>query len=100
MNIYYKYTQTQTHHFGSGNWDSCTGPFENTYLFFAITSLCPGLVEPVKVQSMTQIEMFNGLQRIVVIILLIWEFFTPLLADGFPLESKGQQVSSSLQDSS
>ena len=37
---------------------------------------------------------------IIIIILLISEFFTPALADGFPLESEWQQVSSSLQDSS
>ena len=37
---------------------------------------------------------------IIIIILLIWEFFTPALADGFPLESERQQVTSSLQDSS
>ena len=30
-----------------------------------------------------------------IIVLLIWEFFTSALADGFPLESKWQQVSSS-----
>ena len=29
----------------------------------------------------------------IMIILLIWEFFTPALADGFPLESKRQQIS-------
>ena len=34
------------------------------------------------------------------IILLNWEFFTTALADGFPLESVWQQVSSHLQDSS
>ena len=28
------------------------------------------------------------------IILLFWEFFTPTLADGFPLEADWQQVSS------
>ena len=37
---------------------------------------------------------------IIIIILLLWEFFTPALADGFPLEFEWQQVSSSLQDSS
>ena len=26
-------------------------------------------------------------------IILIWEFFTPALADGFPLDSEWQQVS-------
>ena len=31
---------------------------------------------------------------------LIWEFFTPALADSFPLESEWQQVSSNFQDSS
>ena len=36
---------------------------------------------------------------IIIIIIHIWEFFTPALADGSPLESKRQQVSSSLQDS-
>ena len=35
---------------------------------------------------------------IIIIILLIWEFFAPVLADGFPLDSEWQQVSSSLQD--
>ena len=33
-------------------------------------------------------------------ILLIWEFFTPAVADGFPLESEWQQISSIPQDSS
>ena len=36
---------------------------------------------------------------IIIIILLIWAFFTPVLADGFPLESVWKQVSSSIQDS-
>ena len=35
-----------------------------------------------------------------IITLLIWEFFTPTLADSFSLESETQQVSSSLKDSS
>ena len=33
-----------------------------------------------------------------IIILLIWEFFTPVLADGFRLESEFQQVSYCLLD--
>ena len=33
-------------------------------------------------------------------ILIIWEYFTLALADGFPLESEWQQVFSSLQDAS
>ena len=33
-------------------------------------------------------------------ILLLWGFFTPALADSFPLESEWQHVSSSFQDSS
>ena len=33
----------------------------------------------------------------VFIILLIWEFLTPFIADGFPLECDWQQVSSSVQ---
>ena len=37
---------------------------------------------------------------IIIIILLIWEFFTPTLADGFPLESEWLLASSGLQDSS
>ena len=37
---------------------------------------------------------------IIIIILLLCEFFTLALADSFLLESKWQQVSSSLQDSS
>ena len=32
--------------------------------------------------------------------LFIWKFFTLALADGIPLDSERQQVSSSLQDSS
>ena len=31
-----------------------------------------------------------GLFIIIIIILLIWEFFTPALADGFSLESERQ----------
>ena len=31
---------------------------------------------------------------------IIWEFFTPVVIKGFPLESKWGQISSSLQDSS
>ena len=37
---------------------------------------------------------------IIIIILLLWEFFTPALADERLLEFEWQQVSSSLQDSS
>ena len=37
---------------------------------------------------------------LVMIILVIWEFFTAALADDFLQESEWQQVSSSLQDSS
>ena len=33
---------------------------------------------------------------IIIIILLIGDFLTPALADGFPLESELQQVSTSL----
>ena len=39
-------------------------------------------------------------QIIIIIILLIWEFFPPALADCLPLEFEWQHVSSSLQDSS
>ena len=35
-----------------------------------------------------------------VIILLFWKFFTPVLTDGFQLESEWQQVFSRLQDAS
>ena len=34
---------------------------------------------------------------IIIIILLIWEFFPPALSDGFPLESEWQLVSSNLR---
>ena len=37
---------------------------------------------------------------IIIIIILIWEYFTSALADGFSLESERQQVSSSLLESS
>ena len=36
----------------------------------------------------------------IIINLFIWEFYTPVLADGFPLESEWREISSSLQDSS
>ena len=38
------------------------------------------------------------LQIIIIIIVISCEFFTPALADGFPLDSEWQQVSSSLQN--
>ena len=37
---------------------------------------------------------FSKLLGIIMIILLIWEFFTLVVADDFPLESQWQQVSS------
>ena len=37
---------------------------------------------------------------IIIIILILWEFFTPALADGLILKSEWQQVSLSAQDSS
>ena len=37
---------------------------------------------------------------IIIIVLLLWDFFTPALADGFPLEFEVLQLSSSLKDSS
>ena len=40
------------------------------------------------------------LHIIIIIILLLWEFFAIALADGFSLEFKWQEVSLSLQDSS
>ena len=36
----------------------------------------------------------------IIIIIITWEFFTPVLVDGLLLNSKWQQVSSSPQDSS
>ena len=36
---------------------------------------------------------------IIIIIILLWEFFTPALTDGFSLEFEWQLVSLSLQDS-
>ena len=45
--------------------------------------------------------MYVRTQRLIyIIILLIWDFFSPALTDGFSLEFECQQVSSSLQDSS
>ena len=37
---------------------------------------------------------------IIIVFFLFWGFFTPALADGFPLEFEWQQASSSLQHSS
>ena len=37
---------------------------------------------------------------IIIIVLLIWEFFTSTLADSFSLESERLQMSSGLQDPS
>ena len=34
----------------------------------------------------------------IIIILLLWEFFTPMLEDGFSPEFEGKQVSLSLRD--
>ena len=46
-------------------------------------------------------EPLSKFSRIIIsIIILLWDFFTPPLADGFSLEPERQQVSSSLQDSS
>ena len=42
----------------------------------------------------------NFVVDVIIIILLIWVLFTTALADGFPLESEWQQVSSNLQVSS
>ena len=36
----------------------------------------------------------------IIIIIIIWDFFIPVLADGFPLEFEWQQIFSSLQESS
>ena len=36
----------------------------------------------------------------IIIIWLIWKFFTPTFSDGFPPDSEWQKISSSLQDSS
>ena len=38
--------------------------------------------------------------KYIIIILFLWEFFTPTLADDLPQEFEWQQVSSNLQDSS
>ena len=37
---------------------------------------------------------------IIIMILLLWEIFTPALADGLPLDFEWQEVSFSLQHSS
>ena len=36
----------------------------------------------------------------IIIILLFWGFFTPVLGNGFPMEWEWQQIFSSFQDSS
>ena len=42
---------------------------------------------------------YTCLLRIIIIIILFGEFFTPALADGLSMEFEWQQISSSLQDS-
>ena len=42
-----------------------------------------GVEVPVGGQSKEKIERFSHLIGIIIIILLIWEFFTPAFADGF-----------------
>ena len=42
--------------------------------------------------------MFLFIIIIIIIIIIIWEFFTPVLADGFSLEFKWHQVSSGRQN--
>ena len=44
--------------------------------------------------------MENNTSQIIIIIITLCEFFTPALADGLSLESKWQQVSSGLPDTS
>ena len=46
------------------------------------------------------LKMYWSMYRIIIIIIHSLELFTSALGDGFSLESEGQQVSSSLQDSS
>ena len=43
---------------------------------------------------------FNIVIITIINMLVFWEFFTSALAEGFPLESEWQQVSTCLQDSS
>ena len=56
--------------------------------------------------GITDILVFHGFLSflfsfsLIIIILLLFEFFPPAFADGFSIESEWQQVSSSLQDSS
>ena len=44
--------------------------------------------------------MILNLVYITIIILLLWEFFTPALADGLSLEFEWQQISASIWNSS
>ena len=47
------------------------------------------------------ISLYNRIgNKIIIIIISLYVFFTPSLAGGLSLESKGQQVSTGLQDSS
>ena len=88
----------------------CIGRFYLLYNFLCITistqsclvlhSFCACLFHLLNCFIIAYTCVLSNLAIITIIIIFIWEFFTSALADGFPLESEWQQVSSSLQDSS
>ena len=53
-----------------------------------------------KYQKILSLVFYDGILLLLLLFVLFWEFFTPVLTDGFSLESEWQEVSSSLQDSS
>ena len=52
------------------------------------------------ISSLPPHYLYSRFCYVIIIILLIWEFFKPASANGFPQESKWQQISLSFQDSS
>ena len=50
--------------------------------------LWPGVVVPIRVSYLGQIELFCHLLRLIIIIIVSCEFFTPALADGLSIESE------------
>ena len=75
----------------------------NVYLYLStLMNMCLWIIKWICVLECEKknIYIYIYIYISVYIIITLWEFFTPALADGLSLESEWQQVSSNLQDSS
>ena len=75
-------------------------PFQIKWELYFSKELCPLVFIVLNMFLHTYVLCGYKIIIIIIIIIIIWVLFTPALADGFSLEFKWQQVSSSLQDSS